>query len=285
MRQSGFPITLTTDFGHSDEYVGVMKGVILSVNKGIQIVDLVHEIPPHNIPQAARLIWNNYRYFPDGTVHIGVVDPGVGSSRRVIAVQCDTHYFIGPDNGIFTPVLTSKEPVEVYHVENRKLFLKKISNTFHGRDIMAPVAARLASGMAIAQVGKRLAKESCVLISMREPVLQANGISGEVISVDRFGNIRTNVTKSILKKISLGEEPRLFIKSYAIEISSGPYSDLDINVPTAIINSSGELEICVRDGSAAELLDVARGEHVFVRGHHYTECINIGLIEHGLNNR
>jgi len=285
MRQSGFPITLTTDFGYRDEYVGVMKGVILSINKGIPIVDLIHDIDPQCISQAARIISNNYEYFPDGTVHIGVVDPGVGSTRRIIALQGDTHFFVGPDNGIFTPLLVSHKPLEVYSVENRKLFLKNISNTFHGRDIMAPVAARLASGMSIAQVGKRISRESCTLISMQEPVLQPNGISGEVITIDRFGNIKTNISEAYLQKISLGEEPRVILKSYAVEISSGSYCDIEDDVPTAIINSSGVLEICVKDGDAARVLEVKRGEHIFVRGHHYAECINIGMVELGINSR
>lgn len=277
MRQSGFPITLTTDFGYRDEYVGVMKGVILLINKGIPIVDLVHDIAPQNIRQAAKIINNNYKYFPDGTVHVGVVDPGVGSTRRILAIQKDTHYFVGPDNGIFTPILESDEPLEIFSIENRKLFLKNISNTFHGRDIMAPVAARLASGMSITQVGPKVQREGCVLISLKDPVLQPNGVTGEVVSVDKFGNIRTNITKPYLNRIIIGDTPRITIKSYVLGFSSGSYNDLEDDMPTAIINSSGEIEVCVKKGNAANMLKVARGERVFIRGH-LAECRSADFI-------
>ena len=266
MRQSGFPVTLTTDFGYNDEYVGVLKGVILSINKGIPIVDLTHGIESQDISQASDIIWNNFRYFPDGTVHLCVVDPEVGMSRRIIVLQLETHYFVGPDNGIFTHLLTSPETVEAYVVENRKLFLREISNTFHGRDIMAPIAARLASGMSITNVGSRIPRESCVIIGVKEPVLQRNGIHGEVINIDKFGNIRTNITRVYLDRIELGEKPRITLKSYEIELVHGSYGDIHDNLPAAIINSNGALEVCVNRGNAAKLLKVEKGERVFVRG-------------------
>ncbi|THB79129.1 MAG: hypothetical protein D6B25_02535 [Desulfobulbaceae bacterium] len=273
MRQSGFPITLTTDFGYRDEYVGVMKGVILSINKGIPIVDLVHDVSPQNIRQAAKIIWNNHKYFPDGSVHVGIVDPSVGSSRRILAIQHDTHCFIGPDNGIFTPLLLSKNPLEIFSVENAKLFLKRVSNTFHGRDIIAPVAARLASGMAIAQVGPKVKKESCILVSLKEPVLQPNGVAGEVTSIDHFGNVRTNITKSYLNRIVMNDTPCITIKNYSIDFANGSYSSMPDNIPTALVNSSGELEISIKNGNAGKKLQVSRGERVFVRGH-LPECIS-----------
>ncbi len=267
MRQSGFPITLTTDFGLADEYVGVMKGVILLINKGIPIVDLTHQIEPQDIRQAARIVCNNYKYFSPGTVHLCVVDPGVGTARRIIALQYDTHFFIGPDNGVFTPLLNGPETADVYQVENRKLFLKEISKTFHGRDIMAPVAARLASGMSIVHVGPRVPRDSCVIVSLRDPVLQRDGVVGEIIAIDTFGNLRTNITKAHLNRIDLGDRPCITVRSYAIGFCQGSYGDITDTLPTAIMNSSGELEICVKQGNAARLLRVGRGERVFVRGH------------------
>ena len=149
MKQLGSPITLTTDFGYQDEYVGVMKGVILSLNKRIPIVDLTHNIPPQDISQAAKIVSDNYKYFPVGTVHVAIVDPGVGSQRRILAIKADGQIFIGPDKGIFTPLLVNHNSLEIYSVENKKLFREDVSNTFHGRDIMAPVAAWLASGLSI----------------------------------------------------------------------------------------------------------------------------------------
>ncbi|MCB2217459.1 MAG: SAM-dependent chlorinase/fluorinase [Desulfobulbaceae bacterium] len=267
MRQSGFPITLTTDFGLADEYVGVMKGVILLINKGVPIVDLTHGIQPQDIRQAARVINSNYKYFPPGTVHLCVVDPGVGTARRIIALHCDTHFFIGPDNGVFSPLINGPESVDVYQVENRKLFLKEVSQTFQGRDIMAPVAARLASGMSIVHVGPRIARDSCVVISLRDPLVRRDGIAGEVVNIDSFGNLRTNITKAHLNRIDLGGHPCITLRSYAIGFCKGSYDDIADNMPAAIINSSGELEVCVKKGNAARLLRVGRGERIFVHGH------------------
>lgn len=272
MKQSGFPITLTTDFGYRDEYVGVIKGVILSINKGIQIVDLVHNVSPQNIRQAAKVIWNNHHYFPSGSVHVGIVDPGVGSKRRILAIQHDTHCFVGPDNGIFTPLLLSQDSLEIFSVENPKLFLKKISDTFHGRDIIAPVAARLASGMSITQVGPPVKKHRCMLVSLKEPVVLPNGIAGEVTSIDHFGNVRTNITKSYLNQIAMHETPCITIRNYAVDFAAGSYSSMPDNVPTALVNSSGELEISIKNGDAGKQLQLLPGERVFVRGH-LTTCI------------
>lgn len=277
MRQSGFPVTLTTDFGLTDEYVGVMKGVILKINQGIPIVDLTHGIAPQDIRQAARVIGSNFNYFPPGTVHLCVVDPGVGTARRIIALRYDSHFFIGPDNGVFTPLLNKSETVDIYHVENRTLFLKEVSKTFHGRDIMAPVAARLASGMSIDQVGPRIARDTCVVISLCDPELRRDGIAGEVITIDTFGNLRTNITKAHLNRIDLGDRPCITIGSYAIGFCKGSYDNLADTMPAAIINGSGELEICVKQGNAAHLLRIGRGEQVFVRGHRIG-CQNTDLL-------
>lgn len=282
MKQFGSPITLTTDFGYQDEYVGVMKGVILSLNKRIPIVDLTHNIPPQDISQAAKLVSDNYRYFPVGTVHVAIVDPGVGSQRRILVIKADGQIFVGPDNGIFTPLLVNHNSLEIYSVENKKLFREDVSNTFHGRDIMAPVAAWLASGLSITHVGARVPLNSCVVIGLKEPVLQSNGIAGEVLSIDSFGNIRTNITKLYLEELSFTEQPYLITKSYALTISDGSYSDVDDHLPAAIINSSGELEICIKNGNAARMLKIDPGERVFVRGHHHIDCLNIGMVEHGM---
>ncbi len=282
MKQFGSLITLTTDFGYQDEYVGVMKGVILSLNKRIPIIDLTHNIPPQDISQAARIIADNYQYFPAGTVHLAIVDPGVGSDRRILAVQTDGYIFIGPDNGIFTPLLANRPPLDIFTVENSRLYRDSVSKTFHGRDIMAPVAAWLASGLCISEVGSRVPLDSCTIIGIKEPVLQSNGIGGEVVSIDGFGNIRTNITKAHLDELSFFEQPFLITKSYALTISDGSYSDIDEHLPSVIINSSGELEICIKDGSAARMLKINKGERVFVRGHHHIDCLNIGMVEHGM---
>ncbi len=152
----GPPILLTTDFGLLDEYVGVLKGVILSINPQVTIIDLSHGIPPQAIGRAADVLFNNYPYFPDGSVHVCVVDPGVGTARRIIVVSGCNQLFIGPDNGVFTRILDADQAAEVYVLSNENWFLQNISSTFHGRDIMAPAAARLSLGASIKEAGPRI---------------------------------------------------------------------------------------------------------------------------------
>jgi S-adenosylmethionine hydrolase len=256
------PVVLTTDFGSQDEYVGILKGVILSIDRSIPIIDLCHAIPPRDIARAARLIGNNYAFFPHGSVHLCIVDPGVGTTRRILAIQAANQFFVGPDNGIFSQLLHRAE-AQIFEVTNRDWFLDAISTTFHGRDIMAPVAARLALGKPVALVGKPVEQESCAMLSLAEPVLDKNVLTGEVVSIDRFGNIRTNIRKAHLA--AFGAPPQVMLKSCTMEITAGSYGDISTDQPAALINSSNELEICVRNGNCAALLDAEVGDPVLVR--------------------
>ena len=157
-------ITLTTDFGLRDEFVGIVKGVILCTCRNAVIVDLTHGIEAQNIVAAAMSIGGSFRFFPKGSVHMVVVDPGVGSDRRILAVRAEGHFFVAPDNGVLTPVLSEDTFQDAFHVNNRDLFAQTISHSFHGRDIMAPVAAKLACGLDISLVGPRLSRQQCCRI-------------------------------------------------------------------------------------------------------------------------
>jgi S-adenosylmethionine hydrolase len=257
-------ITLTTDFGSRDEYVGVMKGVMIAINPDIHIIDLSHGIEPFNIAQAARLLSANYRYFPDGSIHVVVVDPGVGSNRHILALIADNHLFIGPDNGIFTPFLKACELLRVHRITNHDLFLKPPSTTFHGRDIMAPVAAKVAAGMAVAEVGEQVAPADCITIAQTIATLEPGLVRGEVISVDRFGNLRTNIDQTLLDRYGY-DVLCVCIGDRRLPLVGGSYHDLAGVEAGALINSSGELEICAPRASAAHRLSAAAGDEVVVQ--------------------
>ncbi len=244
----GGVITLLTDFGLLDHYVGVMKGVILSICPEAKLVDITHEVPPQNIAQGAYLLGVSYKYFPRGSVHVGIVDPGVGTNRRAICVVADDQFFIGPDNGLFTLVYDLACEFVVYELKNSAYFLSQISSTFHGRDIFAPVAAYLACGLEPSRLGPVVSDE--VRLSWPKPVLQGKRLIGGVIHVDRFGNLITNISRDLLrdktvKKIIFNGLEIPFKRAYA---AAKPKS------PLALIGSDGLLEIAISMGSAAQTL-------------------------------
>jgi len=192
-------ITLLTDFGHLDEYAGVMKGVILSILPSVQIVDLSHEIEPQDITAAAYMINAAYPYFPKKSIHVVVVDPGVGSDRELVAVSSDGHFFIGPDNGVLTQIIKSRSFDRACQIKNSDYFLSPVSHTFHGRDILAPIAAHMASGVDINHLGPAIGPEDLVHIPIRDPgILNNGGLKGYVITSDRFGNLITNISEADL---------------------------------------------------------------------------------------
>ncbi len=258
------PITLTTDFGCEDEYSGVVKGVILSINPEAVIVDLTHAIPPLDVRYAALVIGRSYRFFPPGSIHLCIVDPGVGTSRNILALKACGHYFVGPDNGIFSQLLTGDEPVEVYSVSNEAWFLDEVSTTFHGRDIMAPVAARISLGEPLEAAGQPLSSSCCLTLPVSLPTYTGSEVIGEVSSIDRFGNIITNITRQCLQALPGGAAFILRIRSTAISYHEGSYGDLPDQQLAAIINSSNLIEICVKNGSAAKMLGARIGEQVSV---------------------
>jgi len=195
-------ITLLTDFGVKDPYVGVMKGVILGIDPGARVIDMTHEVEPQDMREAAFLIDDYWRHFPPGTVHVAVVDPTVGSARRPLIVSAKGHHFVGPDNGVFT-LLADNVP-DIHVIENRNFMLFPVSSTFHGRDVFSPAAARLSRGYSPQAFGRRITDP--VLLSDIHPVIEGRTLKGSVVRFDRFGNAITNIKGHALRYFA-GEGP------------------------------------------------------------------------------
>lgn len=251
-------ITLLTDFGERDVYVGVMKGAIATINSQLQAIDLTHEIPPQNIAAARFCLLNAYPYFPSGTVHIAVVDPGVGSQRRGVAIQFADGFLVGPDNGIFSGVLSSSPALTAVELTNTDYWrTPNPSNTFHGRDIFAPVGAHLASGVSLQQLGNSIDPDSLVKLSLPELTITDNKIIGCIQYCDRFGNLITNIPADEVNNRSW---------SMNVENKIIPTVQTYSNVPkgeiAALIGSHGWVEIAVNGGSAKEKLQLDCGDVV-----------------------
>ena len=203
-------ITLTTDFGTSDWFVGTMKGVIAGIAPKATIIDLTHDLPPGDIRGGAFALAASYRFFPKGTVHVAVVDPGVGSRRKAIAVQTAKGFFVGPDNGVLSWALVKEKAKAVHALENEAYFLKPVSQTFHGRDVFAPVAAHLSRGVPIKKLGPAL--KDFVRLDWPEPRRQRGGIEGEVVYIDRFGNAITNLEERPVAGVPIAASCEVYAK-------------------------------------------------------------------------
>lgn len=248
-------VTLLTDFGLSDPFVGIMKGVILARHRQATVIDLCHGIPPQSVADAAFWLERSYGWFPPGSVHVAVVDPGVGSARRILAARAHGHLFLAPDNGLLAPSL-SGAGAEVRAVDGNQLGLPTPSATFHGRDVFAPVAADLASGaLAFADVGPAASALPCVLAA---PEQDAEALRGEVISVDRFGNLITNLERRALDAIGAR---RVLVGGREVAVRR-TYADAEPGELLALINAFEVLELAVRDGSAQQQLGLGRGTPV-----------------------
>jgi S-adenosylmethionine hydrolase len=262
-------ITLITDFGMADEYIGVMKGVIVSIAPAVRIIDLSHNINRHAVQEAALVLGAAYHYFPMGTVHVAVVDPGVGSDRKIILLRAGGHLFIAPDNGLLTFMLADNTFEAAYEVANSDLFLKPTSNTFHGRDIMAPVAARLAVGLDVQAVGPAVDKAALFRLTLPPVTInrQLGTVTGAVIGVDRFGNLLTNIHVDDLGAVTGPAGPDQLIVTVR-EIVCGRlhnfYGAVAAGSPVALIGSRNYLEIGVNRGNAAKMLAAAPGDAVIV---------------------
>ena len=268
-------ITLTTDFGTSDVYVGVMKGVILSVNPDVKIIDITHSVSPQDIYEAAFTIRAAYRYFPENTIHVVVVDPGVGSDRQPIVCQTDNAYFVCANNGVLSRVLQDIETddtntPESVVIENPSYILPQVSNTFHGRDIFSPVAAHLSLGVALSQFGTPIQD----LVRFPVPTVQTtdNSLTGQIIKIDSFGNLITNISEDMLTSFLLSSG--FNADSVDFEIRAGDtsltklnsfYAESEPGKPLAIIGSFGLLEIAINLGNAETGLGLKRDDRIVVR--------------------
>lgn len=257
-------VTLLTDFGLQDEFVGVLKGVLLSRCPHLQIVDLSHQIPPQNIRAAAFLLNRAYRFFPRNTIHLAVVDPGVGSQRRLLAIETSRYTFIGPDNGLFTPIFERENILDIREITEQKYFLENQSTTFHGRDIMAPVAGLLASGMPIDQVGKKITVTSCAKISSPSPSRDSRVLRGEIIYIDGFGNCSTNLRREDIEGFAGSVPVVIHVGKHCIERLVCSYSEGTIGAPLALYDSHDCLEIAQNSGNLSKSHKLFTGEPVTV---------------------
>ncbi len=260
-------ITLITDFGLKDEYVGLMKGVMLDINPKLRIVDISHYVSPQDIIWASYLSYYSYKYFPKGSIHLAIVDPGVGSNRGIICIKVDGYIFICPDNGIITKVIEHKRPNEIHEVKNKEYFLKNTSNTFHGRDIFAPIAAHLSLGANCKDLGPKI--KDVKKINLPRPKQSVKAIEGEVIHIDRFGNIITNIEENMIDKLKANSEfVTVKIKNKKIKGISNSYQDVRKGQFLAIIGSRGLLEISANNKNIADILSIQAKKkvRVFVNG-------------------
>jgi S-adenosylmethionine hydrolase len=261
-------VALLSDFGYSDHYVGATKGSILTYCPEAEIVDLMHDIPAHDVEEGAWCLAASFRGFPPGTVFMAIVDPGVGGSRRALAIECGGHFFVGPDNGIFTYVLVENYDIRVHEITNRDLMRPQVSATFHARDVFAPVAARLASGLALEQVGPAVTNP--VLFKIQGMRKHGPGEwEATVVHIDRFGNLTTSLYERDLQGIlaEAGHDPTemvVVVEETVIPLVRA-YSDVAEGEACALVGSTGRLEVAVNRGSAARTLGATRGAPVRVR--------------------
>ncbi len=254
-------ITLTTDFGLADPYVAEMKAVILRINPDARIVDITHQVEKFNIRNGAFILAAASPYFPKGTIHVAVVDPGVGTKRKPILVETEKDFFIGPDNGVLTLAAKNQGIKHVYEITNPKFMLPKISQTFHGRDIFAPAAAYLSKGIKPSEFGSEIRKFT--VPKFAKVAKKSDTLIGEVIHIDDFGNIITNFTVEHLKALRVKDYVDLRLRDNRLTLKlCKAYAEVKAGEPLAIIGSHDFLEISVNMGSAAQAFKVKIGDTV-----------------------
>lgn len=257
-------ITLLTDFGRADHFVGVMKGVVAGICPRALVIDISHDIPPQNLLAGAVTLLFSYSYFPPGTIHVVVVDPGVGSGRRIVACRAAEYIFLAPDNGILWPTLERAETVESVRVEEKSFFLANVSDTFHGRDIFAPVAAHLARGVQLKHLGPPV--EKLLRLELPRPSLvRPDAIRGEVIYIDHFGNLISNIPAQMLEKLEAPESKLVVrVADATVRGLSRSYAGVPVGKLLGLIGSTGFLEIAARGASACQITGATRGDAVEV---------------------
>ena len=256
-------ITLLSDYGLSDYYVGAMKGAILSVEPGAKLVDISHRVPPQDVRTAAWLLACCWRDFPPGTVHLAVVDPGVGSERIPLAVRAGNHVFVGPDNGIFTYVVLASQSWNARRIAEEHFLREVPCRTFHGRDVFAPAAALLSGGAGFTTIGPQL--ERIEILDIKLPEVSPGRVEAAVIHIDNFGNLITNVTAKELEAAGIStDKMELELAKETISDFVTHYAAAPPRQPVALYSSAGYIEIALRDGSAQQCLDVRRSDRVSI---------------------
>lgn len=259
------PITLLSDFGSASGYPAAVKAVILSLCPTAQIVDISHDVERHHIRAGAFLLWMVAPYFPEQTVHCAVVDPGVGTPRRPLAIASGRQLFVGPDNGLLIPAAQRLGEPKIYSIENKKYFRDTVSATFHGRDLFAPVAAHLANGLPVTELGPQIT--DYIKLSFGEGIQRGHILEGEIIYIDSFGNVITNIAGELLHKFaSIGvtlvvEVSRKSVSARYVQT----YGEVEPNELVVTVGSHGQVEIATHLGSAAQRLRARTGETILIQ--------------------
>ncbi|MEX0845881.1 MAG: SAM-dependent chlorinase/fluorinase [Balneolaceae bacterium] len=254
-------ITLTSDFGLQDHYVSAMKAVILGIAPDVRLVDISHDIPAQDIMAGAWVVRNSTFLFPPGTVHLVVVDPGVGTARNAVALKVKDQYFVGPDNGIFSLFFNEFEH-DAYKLINQKYWRKGVSNTFHGRDIFAPVAAHLSNGVSLEEIGEPI--NDLVTYHWAVPIADKDGLQGWVVHIDRFGNLITNISEELIDDHIKRKDVKIYVGNTMLKKVVTTFGDVEEGEPVAFIGSSGMLEIGINKGNAARMLSVDKGAQISI---------------------
>lgn len=252
-------ITFTTDFGYRDHYVSAMKAMIIGIHPDARMIDVSHAIPAHDIMAAAWVTKNSAFLYPSGTIHLVVVDPGVGSSRKAVVALIRDQYFVGPDNGVF-PLVADEFDIQAYQLSNTSFWGGNRSKTFEGRDIFAPVAAHLCNGVPMAELGDRIAE--LTVYRWAKPVADKDGIQGWVAHIDTYGNLVTNIPGDLIQQFQHRRKLRIYVGSTILKTVSNTFSDVKPGEPVAYIGSAGMLEVGVNMGNAEQLLGVYKGAAV-----------------------
>jgi len=254
-------VTLLTDFGTQDGFVGIMKGVMLAINPSLHMVDLSHEVPPQDILRGALILQSAVSFFPPGTIHVAVVDPGVGSQRRAILVETQNAFFAGPDNGLLSLAAPVETVRRIVNLTNTQYFLSPLSHTFHGRDLFSPVAAHLSLGVSSETFGSVVTTMERLFLPQVERT--ETQLTGRVLTIDHFGNLVTNITEADLLPFS---REKLWVSIGPVRIHGlvFTYASVQVGATAALINSWGMLEVAVRNGSAAQRFGAQLGTPVYV---------------------
>jgi S-adenosyl-L-methionine hydrolase (adenosine-forming) len=255
-------IALLSDFGTRDHYAGTMKGVILGICPDVTLVDISHDLPPHDVLTAALELAAAYRYFPPGTIFLTVVDPGVGSSRRGLAADTGDYRFVAPENGVLTAVLREVPPRRVVELTERRYSRPTVSRTFEGRDRFAPAAAWLARGIQLSALGRPLS--DCRMLDIPAPETGAGGITGQVLRVDRFGNLITNIDRKSVERFSQGGNIQIQVGPHAVGRLVATYAEIGAGEVCALFGSTDHLELAANAVNAAEQLDLGIGAPVVI---------------------
>ncbi len=253
-------ITLLTDFGTRDHYVASMKGVILKINPQCHLIDMTHQVRPHDIWEGAFILANAYSFFPKGTIHLAVVDPGVGGGRKSVLLVTPKYCFVGPDNGLFAMVTRKERVKQIITLDRQKYHLSKVSTTFHGRDVFAPVAAHLSLGVKPVALGHKI--DSLEGLGVEGPIVKEEELLGEVLHVDIFGNLVSNIDERAFFRFTRGRPFVIRAGGKTIRGLKKGYGEGKKDEPIALLGSGGFLEISIREASAQKVLKVKRGDRI-----------------------